>query len=267
MFGRDNNQLESDCQTCLNWNYYHKQATYKTPVTKKKYQASIESYICPSHTELEYDIIYSEKDNSSKRNEVKDETGIYKHKSVEVTAELLKNLVVDACWDVIVLGTTKKQLKGFLMRFCVNENTIDLFYKQCQQLKKGINEDTYSWEQCMKSIEFPPLWNSCWNLNECPDVPMHTVILGIFKAVLDLMDRYFRLCKWGAGFGKILNGKLKAIKALNLDWCQVEEYNDNGNYGTYISETYLGLSRLCSWVFFMYFLSPTLSLVKNMSLR
>ena len=144
------------------------------------------------------------------------------------------------------------------MRFCVNEKTIDLFYKQCQQLKKGINEDTYSWEQCMRSIQFPPLWNSCWKLNECPDVPMHTVILGIFKAVLDLMDRYFRLCGWGAGFGKLLNGKLKAIKALNLDWCQVEEYNDNGNYGTYISETYFGLSKLCNWFFFHIFSIPNI---------
>ena len=42
MFCRDNNQLDSDCQTCFNWNYYHKQATYKTPVmAKNKYQALI----------------------------------------------------------------------------------------------------------------------------------------------------------------------------------------------------------------------------------
>ena len=47
----------------------------------------IELYICPSHTELEYDIIYSEKDSAS----YKDETGIYKHKSIELTKELLKN--------------------------------------------------------------------------------------------------------------------------------------------------------------------------------
>ena len=72
MFGRDNNQLESDCQICFNWDYYHEQATYKTPVTgKNKNQPSIESYICPSHTELEYDIIYSDKDNPSKKMRLK----------------------------------------------------------------------------------------------------------------------------------------------------------------------------------------------------
>ena len=255
LFGNIDNQIESVCHTCYNWDYYHENASYKTPVSaKKKNKSSIESYICPSHTELEYDIIYSEKDSSS----YKDETGIYKHKSVEVTKELLKKVVVDACWDVIVLGTTKMQLTGFLTRFCINEETINLFYKQCQIMKIGIDEDTYSWDQCMKSIEFPPLWNSCWNLNECPDVPMHTMFLGIFKAVLDLMDRYFKECKWGAAFGKILLGKLKAIKALNLDWCRVEEYNANGNYGTYISETYLGLSRLCNWFFFHIFSIPNL---------
>ena len=38
----------------------------------------------------------------------------------------------------------------------------------------------------------------------------------------------------------------------------MEEYNDNGNYGTYISETYLGLSRLCSWFFFHVFSIPNI---------
>ena len=88
LFSNNDNQLEPDCPKCFNWNYYHENAFYKTPVlAKTKNKTSIESYICPSHTELEYDIIYSEKDSAS----YKDETGIYKHKSVEVTQELLKN--------------------------------------------------------------------------------------------------------------------------------------------------------------------------------
>ena len=47
--------------------------------------------------------------------------------------------------------------------------------------------------------------------------------------------------------GEIVKNKLKSIKDLRLEWCKIEEYHPNGNYGSYISQTYLAHARVGRW--------------------
>ena len=46
-----------------------------------------------------------------------------------------------------------------------------------------------------------------------------------------------------------LSVQIKYISSLNLSWLQVLPYNINEDYGSYLSENYLGLARILKWFY------------------
>ena len=39
------------------------------------------------------------------------------------------------------------------------------------------------------------------------------------------------------------------VSSLNLEWLKVLPYNKNGDYDSYLSENYMGLARICKWIY------------------
>ena len=50
-------------------------------------------------------------------------------------------------------------------------------------------------------------------------------------------------------FGEVVSTSFKHVSSLNLEWLKVLPYNNNCDYGSYLSENYMDLVRICKWIF------------------
>ena len=77
---------------------------------------------------------------------------------------------------------------------------------------------------------------------------MHLLFLGIAKTVMLDIQMWLKLCAQSVNFFKLTIGILEPIQIIRLEWCKVLSYS-NTKFGGWVSENYLGFSRLMLWFY------------------
>ena len=112
-------------------------------------------------------------------------------------------------------------------------------------------ENELSIDSETKLIQFPPAWDSIFPMVCCVSVPMHSLFLGYFQSLLKLIKKYFISRNCLKEFGDVVSTSFMHVSSLNLEWLKVLPYNKNGDYGSYLSENYMGLARICKWIYLL----------------
>lgn len=115
--------------------------------------------------------------------------------------------------------------------------------------KNAILEDAKQFPDQYRRPETPKSWDVQGGLSVYVDVLMHLLFLGIVKSTLGTIRLW--LCKQGkhAAFHRHTDEFNKRLKELHLDWLKCEEFRDTGKFGGWVSENFLGFSRILKWFF------------------
>ena len=109
----------------------------------------------------------------------------------------------------------------------------------------GVNS---SIEKRLRSGNVPAVWRRGLEVEQHVDVPMHLLFLGITKTILRQLHRWLRLQKKESAFFKSTNERLLLVKGLCLfGWLNPAPYGD-GNFGGWVAESYLAVSRVLPWL-------------------
>jgi hypothetical protein len=96
----------------------------------------------------------------------------------------------------------------------------------------------------------PTSWAAPGGLSIYLDVLMHLLFLGVVKSTLKTLRVW--MCKQGKNqeflrFTEKFDEVLRATSGL--DWLKCQEYSKTGKFGGWVSENFLGFSRLLKWFF------------------
>lgn len=101
----------------------------------------------------------------------------------------------------------------------------------------------------MHEYKLSSAWYNCDDLKLYVDVPMHLLMLGIVKTVMLKINKILRMTNQNSNFVVKTNGILSHIKKMNIEWCKVLEYPVTEKTGGWVSENFLGLSRIGTWFY------------------
>ena len=79
------------------------------------------------------------------------------------------------------------------------------------------------------------------------EVPMHLIFLNIYKTFLHQIKLFLKAKLKFTVYGKLVKDKLSELCKMQLEWLKILDYNENGNYASYISQTYMAHSRINRW--------------------
>jgi hypothetical protein len=167
--------------------------------------------------------------------------------------------------DSIVSGKfSKKHASSYLKFHCMNEKTINEIVSKaynCHLLQVSISskildpisfdildKDKEEHPELYKIYEVPIQWNFCNSFNTFVEAPMHLLFLGITKTVMLDIQMWLKLCAQSVNFFKLTIGILEPIQIIRVEWCKVLSYS-NTKFGGWVSENYLGFSRLMLWFY------------------
>jgi hypothetical protein len=102
--------------------------------------------------------------------------------------------------------------------------------------------------QLFQQWKFPPLWDRCVKLNQHIDVAMHLIFLGVVKTTIIVIQDWTKMRGKHSAFLRYVKGALEPIQSLGIDWCRCVPYK-TGKLGGWVSENYLGVSRLLGWLY------------------
>jgi hypothetical protein len=111
------------------------------------------------------------------------------------------------------------------------------------------NKD-YDHEQ-MVSYKLPASWYGFEDTTIFVDVPMHLLMLGVVKSVMGKINKWLRKINKNTMFVNKVSGILLQIKKMNIEWCKVLEYPTTDKTGGWVSEFFLGMSRIGRWFYGM----------------
>lgn len=114
----------------------------------------------------------------------------------------------------------------------------------------AIRRDAVKHPSLYQKPESPSSWNAPGGLSMYLDVLMHLLFLGIVKSTLKTLRVW--MCKQGKNkeflrFAGEFNEILR--NAVGMDWLKCQEYSSTGKFGGWVSENFLGFSRLMKWFF------------------
>ena len=75
------------------------------------------------------------------------------------------------------------------------------------------------------------------------------LITRMFSVITEVDKNFFISRNCLKEFGEVVSTSFKHVSSLNLEWLKVLPYNKNGDYGSYLSENYMGLARICKWIY------------------
>lgn len=118
-----------------------------------------------------------------------------------------------------------------------------------QEKYRAIINDARQNPSKYQKLAYPAPWiRPGMTLNLHPDVIMHLLFLGVVKTVLgQIQSWHVAQMKWSS-FIRSTKSYLDAFKTMTIDWIAVLQYN-GGKLGGWVSENYLGFSRIMLWFF------------------
>jgi hypothetical protein len=92
------------------------------------------------------------------------------------------------------------------------------------------------------------------------DVPMHLLFLGVMKSAMIKTTRWLNMKRLYTMFLTFTKDVLEPIERMDLDWCKLLKYPSTEKFGGWVSENFLGMSRICTWFYsLLHFLPQTYS--------
>ena len=166
--------------------------------------------------------------------------------TVKVDYDHFISCIKYAFWNFLHQSWNKGQCESYLKLVGISGQYI----KQIVNLattKRNLLPTDYS---ILEQIPFPPMWNSVYRLEQCIDTPMHLLFQGIVKSIILETQAFFKFHKKWASFGMRSNTILNEINKMHLEFCRAEHFNGGDQYttGGWIAETYLGFSRLFTYL-------------------
>jgi hypothetical protein len=100
-----------------------------------------------------------------------------------------------------------------------------------------------------ETLDMPPLWDDLVPLDSYVESPMHLLFLGIVESVVKLIHEWCARRRLGTTFVKYANKVLRELITLQVPWCKIMPYSPTGKFGGWVSENYLGFSRIIKWFY------------------
>ena len=168
-----------------------------------------------------------------------------KLRPVKLSFEFLKKALDFACFNLHKKSWTSKQAECYLNVCCVAPKFRTSVFQNLKEQK-----DITDFSQ-LKLI-YPPTWNRKMKLTQHIDTVMHLVFLGVGKKTLDLVDSALKSVSKRTPFIKHkVNPQLAEIRSLSLNWMHAIPFSGNDmTTGSWVSENYLGYTRLLKYVCF-----------------
>ena len=97
--------------------------------------------------------------------------------------------------------------------------------------------------------QHPSLWTRDIPMSRTNDAIMHLMFLGIEKTVNKDITKFLVYNEKQSLFSRNVRNLLTDVLSLTIrDWCDILPYND-GQFGNWISDNYLSMSRLSPWFY------------------
>ena len=182
--------------------------------------------------------------------DVVDEKGSYAHSNcIKLDFRILKEIVINVSLEYFKNKISEGSFICILERCQINGEHASYVYSQCLLLQTKIDFDisliTTDWLE--KQFIFPTLWDGVFSSEAYHECSMHLLFLNVYKNFQKQMQSFYKAKLCLKKFGEVVKNKLQYIKDLRLEWCKIEEYHVNGNYGCYISQTFLAHARVGRW--------------------
>jgi hypothetical protein len=116
-------------------------------------------------------------------------------------------------------------------------------------LETTTNSATHMLSDHYETLDMPPLWDDLVPLDSYVESPMHLLFLGIVESVVKLIHEWCARRRLGTTFVKYANKVLKELITLQVPWCKIMPYSPTGKFGGWVSENYLGFSRIIKWFY------------------
>ena len=75
------------------------------------------------------------------------------------------------------------------------------------------------------------------------------LIPRMFSVITEIDKKIFISRIFLKEFGDMISTSFMYVSSLNLEWLKVLPYNKNCDYGPYLSKNYMGLGRICKWIY------------------
>ena len=234
------NRYTHKCVECLNWGFHTgNEDQVNGPYNYYKYPQHF-----PTDEPLEDDSGY---------------TGI---KCAPLTYTMLSNHVNKAYLRVSEGQWDHKTGRSFLSAMGIDQQYGDLVLRNAEnvhflRVAQAAKEDEPEDYQVMLTQKqshpdqfvqppLPPLWTRQQDLRQHVDCPMHLLFLGVVRKILKIQAEWASARKVLPHFVKLATAALEDVAKLQLTWCTVLPLSV-GTYGGWVSENYVGASRIMLW--------------------
>jgi hypothetical protein len=154
--------------------------------------------------------------------------------------------------------------RGYLNRHCICTNTIKEIMSHadnCKQMRDVMHDPDATAEEREAVLQeatkhpyqwapwpTPAVWSRGVYLVQHPDVPMHLLFLGVVKTVVQRVEEWMSNKGKCSAFLSEATAMLQGLEDLNLSWCKLQPFS-GGKFGGWVSENFLGLSRVLKWLY------------------
>jgi hypothetical protein len=183
---------------------------------------------------------------------------------IRLTYSGLRNAVQLSHQSYVTGAWEAEKARQYLRCYCIRTSTIDAIMQQadnCKQYQDVIDDPQATAIERLAVIAeaekdpllwvpwpIPAFWRRGVDLVQHPDVPMHLLFLGVVKTVVQRVETWMSNKGKSTAFVEETQEVLRGIEDLNLSWCKVQPFT-GGKFGGWVSENFLGLSRLLKWLY------------------
>jgi len=161
---------------------------------------------------------------------------------IKLSYEILKQGLQFAMFNYHTHTWTKGESKVYLKLVGIPERIIDVALPHTRSPGLSIE----SIVETVQSYTYPSMWETCLDIEQFIETPMHLLFEGIVKSLIEIQMDFFKIQKKWSQYGEYANTLLDDISQLKLDYCKVEQFTNGKEYktGGWLAETYLGYARL-----------------------
>jgi hypothetical protein len=183
---------------------------------------------------------------------------------VKLTFPMLKRALKKASTLLSEGAWTKTNVEVYLSTFSINKKMIKRVVCNAENIRmlneadKQRDEKPDEYQEIMEifaenedefsEAKIPPLWDRGVSLHQHIDVVMHLVFLGAVDGTLQFINQWLKAHNKYSSFMRAVEQHLAGVKKLNLNWCKALLFKGE-KLGGWVSENYLGFSRLCKWFY------------------
>ena len=143
-------------------------------------------------------------------------------------------------------GLNPEIIKVF-MEHAVNAASLTLGCSEAQ--RQVINVEAARNPDKFARMPYPALWSRPGvELATHLDVIMHMLFLGVVKSTINLIKKWLTTLNKNSTFTEENAPYLESFKKMSLDWLRILPYG-SGKLGGWVSENYLGFSRIFLWFY------------------